>query len=211
MPRVRIRLCIACKEKLGPQCRETTHARCRYGAPRFCKCGVEVARGRRSCDACKRAVRATYVRAYRKTPGGKSVTERVQAAWLAKHPEYERERAKIRYRADPRYRASVAAGGEKWDALNGDYYAVAAHKRRVLVKANGGSLTVAEWRVILLVWESSCAYCGAVGKMTMDHVIPVSRGGVHATTNVVPACKPCNSRKKARTGEEFMRDLREAS
>ncbi|WP_203620386.1 HNH endonuclease [Streptomyces sp. SID8499] len=37
-------------------------------------------------------------------------------------------------------------------------------------------------------------YCDAPGG-TVDHVIPLSRGGQHAEGNLVPACKSCNSSK----------------
>ncbi len=44
-----------------------------------------------------------------------------------------------------------------------------------------------------------CHYCGqnfAPDQLTMDHLVPVSRGGKASRNNVVPACKECNSRKK---------------
>ncbi len=44
-----------------------------------------------------------------------------------------------------------------------------------------------------------CHYCGqqfAPEVLTMDHLVPLSRGGKASRNNVVPACKECNSRKK---------------
>jgi 5-methylcytosine-specific restriction protein A len=44
-----------------------------------------------------------------------------------------------------------------------------------------------------------CYYCGrAVGRrdLTMDHIVPLSRGGRSTKGNLVPACKMCNNRKK---------------
>jgi 5-methylcytosine-specific restriction protein A len=44
-----------------------------------------------------------------------------------------------------------------------------------------------------------CHYCRrAVGRrdLTMDHIVPLSRGGRSTKGNVVPACKMCNNRKK---------------
>jgi len=44
-----------------------------------------------------------------------------------------------------------------------------------------------------------CHYCGgefAPEDLTMDHLVPISRGGKASRNNVVPACKGCNSRKK---------------
>ena len=44
-----------------------------------------------------------------------------------------------------------------------------------------------------------CHYCGNTfppGELTMDHLVPVTRGGKSTPGNVVPACRGCNSRKK---------------
>ena len=40
-----------------------------------------------------------------------------------------------------------------------------------------------------------CQYCGERGRLTLDHVYPVSKGGWHRWDNVVASCDPCNSRK----------------
>ena len=50
-----------------------------------------------------------------------------------------------------------------------------------------------------------CAYCGdqfLAKELTIDHVMPKSRGGKNNWTNVVAACKPCNHKKGNRTPEE---------
>ncbi|MBN2402218.1 MAG: HNH endonuclease [Spirochaetes bacterium] len=44
-----------------------------------------------------------------------------------------------------------------------------------------------------------CSYCGQKiphGELTMDHIIPLSRGGKSERINIVPACKECNNKKK---------------
>jgi len=52
-----------------------------------------------------------------------------------------------------------------------------------------------------------CYYCGNISKdMKRDHKTPHSRGGSDDGTNIVPACRSCNSRKGARTAEEYMGD-----
>ncbi|MCU0306311.1 MAG: HNH endonuclease [Thermoleophilia bacterium] len=40
-----------------------------------------------------------------------------------------------------------------------------------------------------------CQYCGAQNRLTVDHVVPRSRGGRSSWDNVVTSCAPCNSRK----------------
>ena len=48
-----------------------------------------------------------------------------------------------------------------------------------------------------------CAYCGtASGRLTLDHIVPRSKGGESIWENVVTACAPCNLRKGDRTVEQ---------
>ncbi len=48
-----------------------------------------------------------------------------------------------------------------------------------------------------------CQYCGAASHLTMDHVIPRSRGGGSSWDNVVTSCAPCNLRKGNRLPHEI--------
>ena len=51
----------------------------------------------------------------------------------------------------------------------------------------------------------TCAYCSkllALHEATIDHVLPVSRGGRSSWGNTVTACRPCNQRKADRTPHE---------
>jgi 5-methylcytosine-specific restriction endonuclease McrA len=55
-----------------------------------------------------------------------------------------------------------------------------------------------------------CGYCGDEfhsHQLTIDHVLPKSRGGKNFWTNCVSACKNCNHRKGARTPEEAKMQL----
>ena len=55
--------------------------------------------------------------------------------------------------------------------------------------------------------EWRCQYCGSDGKLTLDHVVPRSRGGKSVWENVVASCAPCNMRKGNRTPEEVQMHL----
>lgn len=77
------------------------------------------------------------------------------------------------------------------------------HKRRMLL-AGLSTMTAAEWETIKSEQMGACAYCLTVAPLTMDHYLPLSRGGQHTPANVVAACRPCNSSKKARTVEEWI-------
>ncbi len=41
----------------------------------------------------------------------------------------------------------------------------------------------------------SCQYCGSGSRLTVDHVIPRSKGGTSSWENIVASCAPCNRRK----------------
>ncbi|MCC6764236.1 MAG: HNH endonuclease [Deltaproteobacteria bacterium] len=44
-----------------------------------------------------------------------------------------------------------------------------------------------------------CQHCGgkfAAEDLTMDHLVPIVRGGKSTKGNVVPSCKPCNTARK---------------
>jgi len=63
-------------------------------------------------------------------------------------------------------------------------------------------------RGILRRDNHSCQYCGTTKNLTLDHVIPRSRGGRHTWDNVVAACSECNGRKSDRTPKEARMQLR---
>lgn len=71
-----------------------------------------------------------------------------------------------------------------------------AHRRGVEVA--GYRITDRDWLRLVWRYEGCCAHCGAkTPNPTMDHVIPLSRGGTHGIGNIVPACSSCNLSKNA--------------
>jgi 5-methylcytosine-specific restriction endonuclease McrA len=56
----------------------------------------------------------------------------------------------------------------------------------------------------------TCQYCGARSNLTVDHVVPRSKGGLSSWENIVASCAPCNRRKgDALPRQVGMRLLRE--
>jgi len=47
-----------------------------------------------------------------------------------------------------------------------------------------------------------CGYCGTNRELTIDHIIPSSRGGKNTWENCVTACRDCNNKKGRRTPNE---------
>lgn len=101
-----------------------------------------------------------------------------------------------RLATDPAYRERKRA----WFAANRDKHIVYQANRRARKRSNPGSIGVTdgEWQSIKKQYGFRCVYCGLLTEdLTMDHVIPVTKGGRHAAANILPACKPCNSSKNA--------------
>ena len=47
-----------------------------------------------------------------------------------------------------------------------------------------------------------CVYCGSKKELTLDHVLPKSRGGSNEWTNLVTSCMKCNRKKADKTPDE---------
>ena len=78
-------------------------------------------------------------------------------------------------------------------------------KARALKKSNW-------WRTKLSV--GVCYYCEETfeaGVLTMDHKVPLARGGTSSKSNIVIACKDCNSSKGSKTAvDKVLRELDES-
>lgn len=59
-------------------------------------------------------------------------------------------------------------------------------------------------RNVMLRDGLKCQYCGKTSDLTLDHVIPQSKGGPNTWENLVAACSPCNTRK----GDKTLKQLR---
>lgn len=91
-------------------------------------------------------------------------------------------------RARPSYRAKNIA-------------AVEAYRVRLLA-APGDGVSTEEVKILFELYPL-CVYCKVEESETLDHVVPISRGGAHEFSNLLPACRSCNSSKNALTLEEW--------
>lgn len=80
-------------------------------------------------------------------------------------------------------------------------------KRRKALERGGVGIHVKGSQVAKRFAEfgNCCAYCCATGDLEIEHVIPISKGGGHVLSNVVPACQSCNSSKRAKDAETWYR------
>lgn len=170
------------------------------------------------CDACKRARKSANGKAYH---AANRERDNVRgAAWYKAHapeildrirdsereksrrlraerPEVARARSRRWYRKNM---ARAAAMSRAWRQANLEVMQRHAANRRALHAGVVRTLTAAEWRDTLALFDGACAYCLRTDRpLTQDHIVPISRGGPHSQENVVPVCGSCNSRKHDRS------------
>ena len=94
--------------------------------------------------------------------------------------------------------------------MNGNplYFAAASSEHQKREKAKARELRASAW------WKNQlgkgvCYHCEGRFKpveLTMDHLIPIARGGKSDKNNCVPSCKECNSKKGHKTRAEMALD-----
>lgn len=88
----------------------------------------------------------------------------------------------------------------KWEYVKRDkekkrfYERTRDHKKR----AGGGEFTIEQWKKMKKKYKYTCPACGREEpeiNLTIDHVIPISKGGKHSSKNIQPLCLKCNVKK----------------
>jgi 5-methylcytosine-specific restriction endonuclease McrA len=118
-----------------------------------------------------------------------------QRAWAERNKEWVKAYAAKRYREHykPRHRELMA----KWKADHPiDQIVHSQNGRARRMGASGDGITVADYHAMMIDQCGVCAYCGEHrNRMAIDHVVPLTAGGVHDLSNTVLACSRCNTRK----------------
>lgn len=142
---------------------------------------------------------------YRRTDYGKSKIRenkssleyraKAATAQAQRRTDPEHNAKRILYRSNPAVRARESAARKIFRKNNLEFClerdrAVKRHRR-----ALKGKISQKDWLNVKNLWRGCCAYCGCNGDMSMDHVVPVSKGGPHDILNIAPACRPCNASK----------------
>lgn len=84
------------------------------------------------------------------------------------------------------------------NASSKEYKRLWSHKRRVRIRGNSGEFTIGEWELLKKQYGFTCPCCGRNEpeiQLTIDHIIPVVKGGSNYIENIQPLCRSCNSKK----------------
>ena len=144
------------------------------------------------CHQCIRAYWRQYSRKYRQSEKGRAYYREKARRFRRDHPSKSNETA-ARYRQKHRgeRRALLQRLRLNYPERCREY----DRRRRVIQKGLRPGHTLAEWEVVLARWNYQCVDCGTTERLSQDHVVPISRGGLDDISNIVPRCVSCNSRK----------------
>ncbi len=120
--------------------------------------------------------------------------------WRANNPL---ARAANAHAYKERHRDQVNAASKRYRLKHPEVRLAISRRRRARELGAQGTFTINEWLDLVARHERRCAYCGVEGLLRADHRIPLSRGGTHEISNILPACGRCNRRKASTSEVEF--------
>jgi 5-methylcytosine-specific restriction endonuclease McrA len=123
-----------------------------------------------------------------------------------KEREYYRNRQKIdpgfanrkfieRYRNDEKFREKIKKYVSSYVKKNPAPKNVLNQNYRARRRNAEGKFTLSDWNSILESNEFRCVMCGSPDRLSIDHIIPLSKGGTNYPNNLQPLCRSCNSQK----------------
>lgn len=126
--------------------------------------------------------------------------------WITSNREKNNSRMRAylkTWRIEKEDKAKLLARGDRHRKNNLEKFALKEKLRRSKKRANGGQFSSKDWFRLYHRFNKLCAYCGSRPATTIDHVIPVAKGGSGYIGNILPACVTCNSSKQDKTLYEW--------
>lgn len=128
--------------------------------------------------------------AYSNSPRFRAANHERYYKWVEENPERSREIKQTHY---DKNKEQILERKREYYKNNPDKWRIHNAKRRAVVKeAETNYISDDE---ISTLYSSPCFYCGDTDNITMEHLIPLSRGGRHSIGNIAPMCESCNKSK----------------
>ena len=137
------------------------------------------------CKACQRK--------YNQTPKAKACQRKYEQT-----PEYKARRCEYQ-RAYSKTPKEKARGNANMRAKR--------HRRKARLASVENTLTREQIHAVFEAYGNKCVDCGTTDTLTIDHILPISKGGPNTAKNIRPLCLSCNSSKGARDADTFQRAL----
>lgn len=97
----------------------------------------------------------------------------------------------------------VKARVKRYRQDNPEKEAGRARRRRAKEKGAEGYFTEEHWERLCNLSGGTCLCCGKDEDITVDHVVPLTRGGTNWINNIQPLCRSCNSSKGNRDFTDY--------
>jgi 5-methylcytosine-specific restriction endonuclease McrA len=108
------------------------------------------------------------------------------------------EKYQRRLQRDPDLRTKNNEQVKKWRRDNLAQVSFYSHRSRVIKKQAPGKFSFDEWKRLCDEFGNKCLACGKE-ELTVDHIVPLIKGGTNYIHNIQPLCKSCNSSKNTKT------------
>ena len=84
---------------------------------------------------------------------------------------------------------------KKYETENLGRIGVWAQNRNAIKLRLPSTFTLKQWEETKLYFDNKCCYCGNHTFLTQEHFIPLTKDGGYTKSNIIPACRVCNSSK----------------
>ena len=125
-----------------------------------------------------------------RTPEKAAAQKKRYEKWMKENPKRSKE---IKKKYADNNKEKIAKKKSKYYKNNPDKWRIYTAKRRAIVKE--AETNYISDKEISTLYASPCFYCGETERITMEHLIPLSRGGRHSIGNLAPMCESCNKSK----------------
>lgn len=144
--------------------------------------------------------------------------------WYAANREVLQEAARVEYAENEEVRQRYSKYSRDRRAANPEYYAKAwkkwaqnnpeciadRNRRRTAARRGAKVIEKVDRQKVFERDHYRCYICGSDdGPLTVDHIIPITRGGTESYQNSAACCRRCNSRKKDKLPSELTGNIKE--